>query len=307
MTTTALFRILAAIGNGPALPVWNWLVAAGGQPVQQRWIETMTDLSDKTVAKGLARLEELQYAARSGDGWVITTAHQGVLGDVLAALPSEQDGISDSGRLAGPDGDDITTGEGTEMGPDGISVSGPNGGGGYIESKSLIHKSLNHHQHHSAEDGISDSPTNLPAGDPDRGRARLVLLRIEGMWPKPAEAVLRELDPERGLRDVLGWVAYALHPDNGVVKPAPLVLGHLRRDEKPGRPWVPPQVCATCGLVEGFCRCATPAWHLPVDYDQLAFEPPPEWGQADWLANRWSCTRCGGHPCRCEFEEGQTT
>lgn len=304
MTTTALARTLAAIGTGPALAIWIWIKVAGGQPVQNRWLEAMTDLSDKTVAKGLAKLQELQYVSRSGDGWVIASAHQGVLGDVLAALPVERDGISVSALPDEQPGADIKSGGEGNGSSDGISDSGSYGGGGLSIKDSDSNISINHHQHHSGEDGISVSPANLPAGDPDRGRARLALLQLEGMWPNPAEAVLRELDPERGLRDVLGWIAYALNPRNKVLSPAPVVLGHLRRGEVPPRPWVPPQICAACLLAEGFCQCPEPAWHCPLDYDELAFEPPPTWNPEAWLANRWRCEVCGGHPCRCENQEG---
>lgn len=310
MTTTATMRHLSALGNGPALVVFNWLAAAG-QPMQQNWIESMTDLSDKTVAKALKKLVELQYIVEMGDGWAVTTAQQGVLGDVLAALPGERDerspgshgdGISDSGRLEGQNAGDITAGEGVERGQDGNSDSGPYGVGGVGYMDSINHKKnlpipIQHHQHQENENGISDSPER-----PFDRRARAALLRV-GCWPKQVNVIIRELDAERGLLHVLGWVAYSQHPDNGVDRPGAIVRGHLVRHEEPGGRWTPPFVCETCGLAEGRCQCSPPIWHVPVDFDELAFEPVPTWGADEWLANRWRCTTCGGHPCRCHANE----
>lgn len=87
MNQTDTLRHLAAIGRPNCLAVFMWMVAASPHPVSHRWLQAMTDLSDKTVGEALIRLQELQYVTETAQGWAIATARQGVLGEVIAALP----------------------------------------------------------------------------------------------------------------------------------------------------------------------------------------------------------------------------
>lgn len=295
-------RHLSAIGSGDALAVFVWLVSAG-QPMQQGWVEAMTGISDKNVTRALRKLKELRYAVQTTQGWMVAPAmaEQGVLGDVLAALPDE------------PDTPDPTLREAS-----GNSGSAVDGVGVVLNNESTESKdSYIQQQQHSDQSGISGwltedsnsavlpgSPQNLPAGDPERGRARLALLRAK-VWPNQVETILAALRADYGLGDVLGWVAHCADPDQGVERSGAIVRGHLVRGEVPPTESAPPRVCNACHLIDGHCLCAEPKFHYPADYDDLAFEPPPAYGRDDWLANRWRCARCFGHPCQCEPEQGE--
>lgn len=123
LNTTETMRHLSALGTGPALAVFCWL-AAVGQPVEQRWLEAMTDLSDKTVSRALQKLAELQYAVETQTNrWMVAPARQGILGDIFAALAVPSAGNFPAGATAGelePQGGagNFPTREATE-GPDG--------------------------------------------------------------------------------------------------------------------------------------------------------------------------------------------
>lgn len=287
-------RHLSALGNGPALVVFNWLAAAG-QAMEQRWIESMTDLSDKTVSRALQKLTELQYVVQVDGGWMVATAQQGVLGDVLAALPAEPARLTEGGQDTSGDITQADSDAGVGNSPTQSYVVGV----GLSNSLKDLSTNTQQHQQDDASRKVSDSPENLPAGDPDRGRARLALLRL-GVWPKQVDFILVGLDPDRGLGDVLGWIAYCQDPQQGIENAAAIVAGKLKRAESPGSAWLAPRVCAACHQIEGRCLCAEPQFNYPADYDELAFEPPPNYGRDDWLANRWRCARCFGHPCKCE-------
>lgn len=121
MNSTETMRHLAAIGSGTPLTVFVWVLTAG-HGVTQTWLESMTGYSDKTIAPALERLASLQYIVKASGGWMVAPAHQGVLGEVLAALPASPE-------------PDQTTGTPTLDGGVGISASDGNsvsGGVGII-------------------------------------------------------------------------------------------------------------------------------------------------------------------------------
>lgn len=87
MNSTETMRHLAAIGSGTPLTVFVWVLTAG-HGVTQGWLESMTGYSDKTIAPALERLASLEYIIKASGGWQIAPGRQGVLGEVLAGLPS---------------------------------------------------------------------------------------------------------------------------------------------------------------------------------------------------------------------------
>lgn len=96
MNSTETMRHLAAIGSGTPLTVFVWVLTAG-HGVTQTWLESMTGYSDKTIAPALERLASLQYIVRASGGWMVAPAHQGVLGEVLAALPASSEPAQTTG------------------------------------------------------------------------------------------------------------------------------------------------------------------------------------------------------------------
>lgn len=305
MTTTDTMRHLAAIGSPSAVAVFVWVHAAG-LPVRQEWLEAMTGISDKTIKPALERLANLEYIAKASGGWIVAPGRQGVLGDFIAALAPAAPQLSEPPPAIEQDGNSVSVGQHTDD-DDGNAPAGleentefPSAlyGGGVgltalTDLKQTESKAVKQHHQHGAEDGNSVSAE-------DARRVEALLARL-GCWDSRIGKIVPGLHPTRGLGIVLGWIAYAHDPDNELRRPAAVIAGHLSKGLAPASKWVPPRICCACHLAEGLCACGEPtSFHYPPDFDDLAFEAPPAHDTAAWVANRWRCDLCGGHPCQCE-------
>ncbi len=297
MNTTQTMRVLSTLGNGPALVVFVWLAAAG-QAVEQRWIESMTDLSDKTVSRALQKLTELQYVTAVEKGWQIAAAQQGVLGDILAALPGEP------AQLAEPQSD-------------GRVGNSPTQKDGVVVKESIKDLDSLTQQHQEASRKLSDSAKAVEA-EPTRLERLLV---AGGVWPErvpPLAARIAEHDQAAAQgdlfyadthltsRDVLGWLAYLRDPDQArriETSAGALLYSNLEARRPADERHKPPYVCGHCRAIAPRCTCGDLVATLPDAYDARALAEQAvlqDGERRPTLFERWGiCETCWSLPCRC--------
>ncbi len=163
------------------------------------------------------------------------------------------------------------------------------------------------HQQHTGS-GKAQTP-EIPVEGAQTREMVLNCLARAGVWTDVAQRIAGKIveNQERGHAylpspaDVLGWMAYCFadRRKNKIQHPAAVLAANLNANRRCPDYYRPRQICASCHLEQGYCRCSQPELGFPPEFLDFAFHVDYN----DRYENFWGvCPACHGFPCQCPDE-----
>jgi hypothetical protein len=183
---------------------------------------------------------------------------------------------------------------------------------------------LQHQQHRSGKPDSGEAGAEAGVADDEAYQTALRWLERAGVWADAARRIAAQIAAneraaaERAARDeavppggctpllgdVLGWTAYCFsdREKSRVQHPAAVLAANLNAGRCCPDEYLPPAVCAACGVAEEYCDCPDgPRPHYPDAFLERALQPKDM--LAGYRKDRWGvCLSCRAFPCQCGEE-----